>query len=97
MFRNAPCMIVAATPKNAPCREADPWIALSYFDLLAQANGLGTCWGGFAVHAFKGLRALRRALNIPRGYEVGAILLFGLPGVAYPRVPHPRPMSVDLQ
>ena len=97
VFRNAPCMIVASTPKNAPCREADPWIALSYFDLLAQANGLGTCWSGFAVHAFKGLRTIRRALRLPRGYEVGAVLLFGVPGVTYARVPQPRPLSVDVQ
>ena len=26
VFRNAPCMIIASAPKNAPCREADPWI-----------------------------------------------------------------------
>lgn len=97
VFRNAPCMIVASTPKDAPCREADPWIALSYFDLLAQANGLGTCWSGFAVHAFKGMRKIRKALNLPRGYEVGAVLLFGVPGVSYARVPHPRPMPVEIQ
>ena len=97
VFRNAPCMIIAATPKNAPCREADPWIALSYFDLLARANGLGTCWSGFAVHAFKLMRGIRRTLNIPSGYEVGAVLLFGVPAVEYPRVPHPPPMSVDVQ
>lgn len=96
IFRDAPCMIVASTPKNAPCREADPWIALSYFDLLAQANGLGTCWSGFAVHAFRWVRRLRRALKLPQGHQVGAVLLFGPPGVEYPRVPRPRPMPVDL-
>ena len=96
VFRNAPYMIVASTPKNAPCREADPWIALSYFDLLAQANGLGTCWGGFAVHAFKWIRRFRRALKIPQGHTVGAVLLFGPPAVAYARVTRPSPMPVDI-
>ena len=96
VFRNAPCMIVASTPRNAPCREADPWIALSYFDLLAQANGLGTCWSGFAVHAFKLMRKFRRALKIPKDHSVGAVLLFGPPGVEYARVPHPPPMPVDV-
>ena len=96
VFRNAPYMIVASTPKKAPCREADPWIALSYFDLLARANGLGTCWGGFAVHAFKLVRRFRRALKIPKGHEVGAVLLFGRPGVAYARVTRPSPMPVDV-
>ena len=96
VFRNAPCMIIASAPKNAPCREADPWIALSYFDLLAQTNGLGTCWGGFAVHAFKWIRRFRHALKIPKDHSVGAVLLFGLPAVSYARGTHPRPMPVDV-
>ena len=96
IFRDAPHMIVASTPKDAPCREADPWIALSYFDLLAQANGLGTCWSGFAVHAFKWVGGLRRALQLPKGHRVGAVLLFGPPAVAYPRVPRPRPQSTTV-
>lgn len=96
IFRNAPYMIVAATPKDAPCREADPWIALSYFDLLAQANGLGTCWSGFAVHAFTWVRRLRRELDLPQGYRVAAVLLFGPPAVIYPRVPHPAQMSLRV-
>lgn len=96
IFRNAPCMIVASTPKNAPCREADPWIALSYFDLLAQANKLGTCWSGFAVHAFKWIGRLRRELKLPKGFKVGAVLLFGPPALAYPRVNRPQPMSVAV-
>ena len=96
VFRNAPHMIVVSAPKNAPCREADPWIALSYFDLLAQANGLGTCWGGFAVYAFKWMRCFRRALKIPEDHSVGAVLLFGPPAVSYARVPRPRPMPVDV-
>jgi nitroreductase/NAD-dependent dihydropyrimidine dehydrogenase PreA subunit len=96
IFRNAPYMIVASSPKDAPCREADPWIALSYFDLLAQANGLGTCWSGFAVHAFKWVRRLRLALDLPKGHRVSAILLFGPSSVAYPRVSRPAPMSLRV-
>ena len=63
--------------------------------VLTQANGLGTCWGGFAVHAFKLVRRFRRDLKIPKGHVVGAVLLFGPPGVAYARVPRPTPMPVD--
>lgn len=96
IFRDAPYMIVASTPKDAPCREADPWIALSYFDLLAQANGLGTCWSGFAVHAFGWVPRLRKALNLSKGYRVGAVLLFGPPAVTYPRVTRPHPMPVNV-
>ena len=93
VFRNAPHMIVAATPKNAPCREADPWIALSYFDLFAQTFGVGTCWCGFGVHAFRWNARLRKRLQLPRGYKVGAVLLFGPPAVSYPRATKPEPVG----
>ena len=95
VFRNAPHMIVAAAPKDAPCREADPWIALSYFDLFAQTFGIGTCWCGFGVHAFFRSRKLRKLLNLPKGYKVGALLLFGKPAVTYPRATNPEPCTVS--
>ena len=91
IFRNAPHMIVAAAPKNAPCREADPWIALSYLDLYMQTLGLGSCWCGFAVHAFKWNRKLRAKLGFPRDCRVGAVLLFGKPAVTYVRPTRPAP------
>ncbi len=94
VFRNAPHMIVAATPKNAPCASADPWIALSYFDLFARTYGLGTCWCGFAVYAFRWNRTLRKRLNLPDGYRVGAVMLFGTPEVEYARATDPLPFRI---
>ena len=94
IFRDAPHMIVAATPRKAPCKEADPWIALSYLDCYAQTLGLGTCWCGFAVHAFKWNRKLRKRLGIPHGYQVGAVLLFGKSAVEYCRSTSPRNYSI---
>lgn len=89
IYRNAPHMIVALTPKDAPCKEADPWIALSYFDLLAQSFKLGTCWCGFAVYAIKFNRKLQKHLAIPKGYKVSSVLLFGPPAVTYARATNP--------
>ncbi len=96
IFRNAPHMVVAASPDDAPCKEADPWIALSYFDLLAQSFGVGTCWSGFAVHTFKWLPSLRKRLGIPRGYTVHAVLLFGYPSVEYKRQTAPRQFQINV-
>ncbi len=96
IFRNAPCMVVACTPKKAPCQEADPWIALSYFDLLAQSMGIGTCWSGFAVHAFKWIGELRHRLGMPKGYRVGAVLLFGKPAVEYHRQTAPKQFEINI-
>lgn len=95
VYRNAPHMIVAATPKNAPCKEADPWIALSYFDLHAQSFGLGTCWCGFAVHAFKMSKKMRKQLQLPPGYKVGAVMLFGNPQLLYARATRPTNFNLE--
>ena len=94
IYRGAPHMIVAATPKNAPCAGADPWIALSYFDLLLQSYGLGSCWCGFAVHAFKWNRTLKKKLNFPKGYKIAAVLLFGKPDVEYCRATKPENFKI---
>lgn len=94
LFRNAPHMIVAMVPKNAPCAEADPWIALSYFDLFAQTLEVGTCWSGFALHAFQWNRRLKKKLGLPKGYRIGGILLFGKPDVVYKRATAPENYSV---
>ena len=95
IYRDAPHMLIAAVPKSAPCKEADPWIALSYFDLLAQSFQLGTCWCGFAVHVFKHNRKLRKKLDLPKGYKVASVLLFGKPAVTYPRATLPENFKIN--
>ena len=85
IYRNAPHMLIVTVPDKAPCKEADPWIAASYFDLLAQSFDLGTCWCGFAVHVLKHNRKLKKHLALPKGYKIAAVLLFGKPDVTYHR------------
>ena len=91
IYRGAPHMIVAAVPENAPCKAADPWIALSNFDLLLQSYGLGSCWCGFAERAIKYNRKLKKYIKLPKGYQIGAVLLFGKPDVKYFRATSPAP------
>lgn len=95
IYRGAPHMIIAAVPKSAPCREADPWIALSYLDLYMQSLGLGSCWCGFAVHAFKWNPRLRKELHLPSGYRIGGVLLFGWPDVTYVRATAPEAFPAE--
>ncbi len=94
IFRDAPHLIVASTPWNAPCAESDPLIALSYFDLYAQSLGLGTCWCGFAWHLFRWSGKMRKRLGLPPGYRPGAVLLFGMPDISYPRATAPLPFEI---
>ena len=90
IFRNAPHMIICAVNTKAPCKEADPFIALSNFDIMAQSCGIGTCWCGFAVYAIKFNRRLRKHLNLPEGYKVASVVLFGKPAVTYKRATSPE-------
>ena len=85
IYRNAPHMIICSAPADAPCADADPWIALSYFDLYLQTFGLGSCWCGFALYALKYSPKLRARLKLPKNHKVKAVLLFGKPAVNYPR------------
>ena len=94
IFRNAACVLFASSPANAPCRNADPWIALSYLDLQAQSMGLGSCWCGFGVYAAKWSRSLRKMLEIPPGYRVGAVLLLGTPDEIFCRPTMPMPVDI---
>jgi len=96
VYRNAPYMIVAAVPKNAPCREADPWIALAQFDDHLQTLGLGSCYCGFAVHLLRFSAKMRKQLAIPAGYKIGAVLLFGHPDVEYARPTNPPPVKTFI-
>ncbi len=97
VYRSAPHMIVAASPKDAPCKEADPWIALSYFDLLAQSFGLGSCWCGFAVRAFKWSSRMKKHIQLPPGYQVGAVMLFGNPELSYARATKPENFNLEKE
>lgn len=95
IFRGAPHLIIASTPKKAPCADWDAKIALTYFDTLAQSLGLGTCWCGFAVYAFKLMPSLKKKLKLPRGYRIDAAMLFGEPAVQYARPSVPESFRID--
>ena len=91
IFRNAPHIIVACSPVDAPCADIDPVIALSYFELYANSLGLGTCWCGLAQNCFKILPKIKDFFNIPKGYKPVYVMLFGLPSLKYHR--HTQPIE----
>lgn len=96
IYRNAPHLIVVTVSKKSPCKHADPFIALTQFDLMAQTLGVGTCWCGFAEYAFKLIPALRRIAGVPKGHKIGAAMLFGTPAVNYQRSTAPAPLPAGL-
>ncbi|NLW82479.1 MAG: 4Fe-4S binding protein [Desulfovibrionales bacterium] len=86
IYRWAPHMLIASSPSDATSAEADPFIALSYFELMAHSLGLGTVWCGFARWALQSVvPELGRKLGVPREHRSMYVMMFGYPAVRYAR------------
>jgi nitroreductase/NAD-dependent dihydropyrimidine dehydrogenase PreA subunit len=86
MFRGAPHLLVASAPAQIAAPVPDCLIALTTFDLLAQAHGVGTLWDGIAKWAINDLVPEARTwLGIPPDHVVGYSMVFGKPAVRYAR------------
>jgi nitroreductase/ferredoxin len=86
IFRGAPHLLIASSPKDSPSPMADGIIALSYFELLAASMGLGALWCGLAKWALMVIAPeLLVRFNIPEDHEIVYMMVFGKPAVSYPR------------
>lgn len=85
VFRNAPHVIVVSANKNAPCKEIDPIIALSYFELYAQTLGLGTVWCGLGYWTIPLSKKVMKRLEIPKTHKLSYVMVFGNPAIEYKR------------
>lgn len=80
MYRNAPNIIVVATPKGSG--QLDAGLLGENMMLAAQSLGLGTCCLGGAVRFLQTSEACKpylAQLNLPDGYEICYILAVGYP------------------
>ncbi len=94
IFRGAPHMLVVSTPIDAPCKDIDPVIALSYFELYAQSLGVGTCWCGLGYGVLRIIPELCKQLEIPDNYKISYVMLFGPADVEYQRSTQPEPFKI---
>lgn len=86
IFRGAPHLLWVTAPEDSPCPEVDPYVALSYFELMAASFGLGTVWCGFAKWAFSSvLPHMKARLGVPENNTHGYVMMFGHPDVRYHR------------
>ncbi len=80
MYRNAPNIIVVATPKGSG--QLDAGLLGENMMLAAQSLGLGTCCLGGSVRFLQTSEACKpylAQLNLPDGYEICYILAVGYP------------------
>lgn len=94
IFCKAPHMLVVSSPQTGPSPDADCFIALSYFELLAASAGLGTLWCGLAKWAMQIVPEMRIALGVPEDHLLGYVMLFGNPSVTYQRTVQRGPANV---
>lgn len=95
LFRGAPHLVVASVPQTVASPMPDCIIALSYFELFAQSNGVGTVWDGLARIAINDLLPESRVrLGIPEDHLVGCAMAFGKPAVSYARTVQHTPALI---
>lgn len=85
-FYNAPILILVSAPKEHIWSEVDCAIVSQTIMLYTYSLGLGSCWTGFPVVAFKKNKRLGQDFNIPKNYQVYAAFLLGYPK-EIPRMP----------
>ncbi len=87
-FRNAAGMLIVSSDETNPAvttPHEDVIATHAYFEMLAQANGLATCWCGFLKLVQKEVpELLEKAAGIRRTTPFYA-MLFGKSAVRYPR------------
>ena len=98
--RGAPAIIIACVEKQhlneqtATISLVDCIIALTHFDILSSAFGLGTCWDGFASILLGMNPELGKSFDIPDELAFQYALMLGYPAISYVRVPPRDPAQI---
>jgi nitroreductase/Pyruvate/2-oxoacid:ferredoxin oxidoreductase delta subunit len=87
VLRGAPHLIVAHAPKDTGLAQENSAIALTYVELAAYSQGLGTCWAGYLLAAASSFPALINALALPGGHKCFGAMMVGYPKHEFKRIP----------
>lgn len=85
--RDAPHVIIVHGDASWPFGCEDCTLALSYLDLYAQSQGLGTCWAGYLYTAVNHYKPLFKWLEIPPEHRAYGAMMVGRPLYSYKRLP----------
>jgi nitroreductase/NAD-dependent dihydropyrimidine dehydrogenase PreA subunit len=95
VLRGAPTLVAACTPTQYDWGKQDCSIAITFFELAAEARGLGVCWAGYLTRVAALYAPLRQALAVPEGYTIHGALMLGEPRFVYRRIPPRKFLSVQ--
>ncbi len=96
LFRGAPHLLITSTPSDVPCPEQDPLIALTTFEFVAHAHGVGTVWDGIFMMALSVCPEVVPQLGIPADHTLGYAMAFGEPAVEYHRCVQRGPATMNV-
>lgn len=95
LFRDAPGLLIAHAPRAVATPKEDCIIALTTFELAAQAAGIGTLWDGMATWAIADFcPGLPDKLGIPQDHLFGYAMIFGRPAATYHRTVDRSPAPI---
>jgi nitroreductase/NAD-dependent dihydropyrimidine dehydrogenase PreA subunit len=92
--QDAPCLVIASAPGGYDNGTVDLSIALSYFELMATASGLGTCWLGLITRALKFSAPLKEVIGLPESHDHFYAMVLGYPRFKYYRLPERKPATI---
>ncbi|MFI4910787.1 MAG: nitroreductase family protein [Sedimentisphaeraceae bacterium JB056] len=96
IFRGAPHILIASSPADSVTPQEDCAIFMSYFELLANAMGLGTVWNGILKFTIQtAFPDLRNRLGIPEDHIIGCAMTFGNPAIRYQRTIERGPANIN--
>ena len=94
ILRKAPALIIVLGQKDNYWSGAEAGIALTYLELFAHANNLGTCWAGYFTRAVNHFAPLEDYLDLPEGYKVFGSVMIGYPVYKLHSIPSRKKLSV---
>ena len=95
--RQAPHLLIAHARKDDRIAPVDATIALTHFELVAPAFGLGACWAGYFSIVANLSPAIRKAAGIPDDHVQLGSMLVGYPQHAPQRIPKRQRATVTWQ
>ena len=94
LFHGAPAVILILDTERRS-NYSNAYIAASRIELMAQSLGLGTCYVGLFLHAMAYNPKIKELLNVPKGYQVQAVLTIGYPEDQFMRTVPRKAITVE--
>lgn len=94
ILRGAPSLILALADENFPRGRENSIISLTYLELYAQSENLGSCWAGmFERIAMKDNSPITKLFQIPSDKKITGAVMVGYPKYSYARLVDRNPLE----